>query len=53
MLTSRFQSYYGGSTVIVLYPPGEVVLDEDLVKNSTGLQMETLVSFGSHTESSK
>lgn len=27
---------YGGSTVIVLFPEGEVVLDEDLVRNSTG-----------------
>jgi phosphatidylserine decarboxylase len=27
---------YGGSTVIVLFPRGEVVLDEDLVRNSTG-----------------
>ena len=26
--------YYGGSTVIVVYPPGEVTLDEDLVHNS-------------------
>jgi phosphatidylserine decarboxylase len=38
--------YYGGSTVIVLYPPGEVVLDEDLVKNSTELNMETYVKVG-------
>jgi phosphatidylserine decarboxylase len=30
---------YGGSTVIVLFPRGEVVLDEDLVKNSTGGQV--------------
>ncbi|TAQ87979.1 hypothetical protein B7494_g3663 [Chlorociboria aeruginascens] len=41
--------YYGGSTVIVLYPPGEVVLDEDLVKNSTGLNMETYVKVGWRT----
>jgi phosphatidylserine decarboxylase len=27
---------YGGSTVIVLFPRGQVVLDEDLVRNSTG-----------------
>jgi phosphatidylserine decarboxylase len=27
---------YGGSTVIVLFPEGDVELDEDLVKNSTG-----------------
>jgi phosphatidylserine decarboxylase len=26
----------GGSTVIVLYPKGEVRLDEDLVANSVG-----------------
>lgn len=38
--------YYGGSTVIVLYPPGEVVLDEDLVKNSTEKGMETYVKVG-------
>lgn len=38
--------YYGGSTVIVLYPPGEVVLDEDLVKNSTEQNCETLVKVG-------
>ncbi|RDW64874.1 hypothetical protein BP6252_10525 [Coleophoma cylindrospora] len=38
--------YYGGSTVIVVYPPGEVQLDADLVKNSTELQMETLVKVG-------
>lgn len=37
---------YGGSTVIVLYPPGEVVLDEDLVKNSTEKVCETLVRVG-------
>lgn len=48
-LTSNFSSYYGGSTVIVLYPPGEVVLDEDLVKNSTELRMETLMKVGWRT----
>jgi phosphatidylserine decarboxylase len=37
---------YGGSTVIVLYPKGEVVLDEDLVKNSMEQHCETLVSVG-------
>lgn len=41
--------YYGGSTVIVLYPPGEVVLDEDLVKNSTELKMETYMKVGWRT----
>ena len=39
----------GGSTVIVLYPPGEVVLDEDLVKNSTELNVETLMKVGWRT----
>jgi phosphatidylserine decarboxylase len=38
--------YYGGSTVIVLYPRGEVVLDEDLVKNSTGHKCETYMKVG-------
>jgi phosphatidylserine decarboxylase len=38
--------YYGGSTVIVVYPPGEVVLDEDLVRHSTELGMETYMKVG-------
>lgn len=38
--------YYGGSTIIVLYPKGEVVLDEDLVKNSTQEKCETLMKVG-------
>jgi len=38
--------YYGGSTVLVLYPPGEVVLDQDLVRNSTGLKLETYMKVG-------
>lgn len=38
--------YYGGSTVIVLYPKGEVVLDQDLVKNSTQEKCETLMKVG-------
>lgn len=38
--------YYGGSTVIVLYPKGEVVLDEDLVRNSTNEKCETLMKVG-------
>jgi phosphatidylserine decarboxylase len=38
--------YFGGSTVIVLYPPGEVMLDEDLVKNSTEHKLETLMRVG-------
>jgi len=41
--------YYGGSTVIVIYPPGEVTLDEDLVRNSTEQQCETLVKVGWRT----
>jgi phosphatidylserine decarboxylase len=38
--------YYGGSTVIVLYPKGAVVYDEDIVKASTEQQCETLVRVG-------
>lgn len=38
--------YYGGSTVIVLYPQGEVQLDEDLVRNSTEQSCETLMKVG-------
>jgi phosphatidylserine decarboxylase len=38
--------YYGGSTVIVVYPPGEVVLDEDLVRHSTELGIETYMKVG-------
>jgi phosphatidylserine decarboxylase len=38
--------YYGGSTVIVLYPKGAVQLDEDLVKNSTEVGCETYVKVG-------
>lgn len=38
--------YYGGSTVIVLSPPGEVVLDSDLVANSTERGCETFVRVG-------
>lgn len=37
---------YGGSTVIVLYPKGEVELDKDLVKNSTDACCETYVKVG-------
>lgn len=37
---------YGGSTVIILYPPGEIELDGDLVKNSVEQQCETLVRVG-------
>lgn len=38
--------YYGGSTVIVLYPAGEVTLDEDLVCNSTEQECETYMKVG-------
>ena len=39
--------YYGGSTVVVLYPKGCAVLDEDIVRASTGEQpCETLVRVG-------
>lgn len=40
--------YYGGSTVLVLFPKSEVVLDEDLVKCSTDAAgpCETLVKVG-------
>jgi phosphatidylserine decarboxylase len=37
---------YGGSTVINVYPKNEVVLDQDLVKNSTEDQCETLMRVG-------
>jgi len=37
---------YGGSTVIALFPKGETVLDQDLVKNSTEQVCETLVRVG-------
>lgn len=38
--------YYGGSTVIVLYPKGEIKLDEDLVENSTAKNCETMMKVG-------
>ncbi|KAK4580267.1 hypothetical protein LTR86_000470 [Recurvomyces mirabilis] len=38
--------YYGGSTVIVVLPRGEVVLDRDLVANSAEQRCETLVKVG-------
>lgn len=40
--------YYGGSTVIVLFPPGErgAVMNQDLVKNSVTEQCETFVRVG-------
>jgi phosphatidylserine decarboxylase len=37
---------YGGSTVIVLCPRGEMVPDQDLVENSTQQNCETLVKVG-------
>lgn len=37
---------YGGSTVITLFPRGEVILDEDLIQNSTLYNCETLVKVG-------
>jgi phosphatidylserine decarboxylase len=37
---------YGGSTVIVVLPKGETVMDEDLVKNSVEEDCETLVQVG-------
>ena len=44
--------YYGGSTVIVLYPHGEVTLDEDLVKTSTDQVCETLMKVAWRTGAS-
>lgn len=41
--------YYGGSTVIVVYPCGEVILDKDLVKNSTEQRSETMMKVGWRT----
>lgn len=38
--------YYGGSTVITLFQKGEVVFDDDLLRNSTEQNCETLVSVG-------
>lgn len=40
----KFQ--YGGSTVITVFPPGEVLFDQDLVRNSTEQACETLVQVG-------
>lgn len=37
---------YGGSTVITVYPKGEVALDEDLVVNSIEQSCETLMKVG-------
>ena len=41
--------YYGGSTVIVLYPRGEIYLDDDLTRNSTEQACETLMKVGWRT----
>ena len=41
--------YFGGSTVIVLYPKGEVKIDDDLARNSTHDNCETLVKVGWRT----
>ena len=38
--------YYGGSTVIVVYPRGEVSLDRDLVRNSSEEKCETQMKVG-------
>ena len=38
--------YYGGSTVIVLYPKDEIMIDEDLVRHSTQDVCETLMKVG-------
>lgn len=37
---------YGGSTVIVLFPKGELQIDEDIARNSTEERCETLVKVG-------
>ena len=37
---------YGGSTVITVLPAGECLFDQDLVKNSTEQNCETLVQVG-------
>ena len=37
---------YGGSTVIVLYPRGEIDVDSDLIKNSTEESCETMMRVG-------
>lgn len=37
---------YGGSTVIVLYPKGDLKIDEDIARNSTEQKCETLVKVG-------
>ena len=37
---------YGGSTVIVLYPIGEIKIDEDLLRNSAEENCETMMRVG-------
>ena len=37
---------YGGSTVIVLYPRGEIKIDEDLLRNSAEENCETVMRVG-------
>ena len=37
---------YGGSTVIVLYPRGEIKIDEDLLRNSAEENCETMMRVG-------
>ena len=37
---------YGGSTVIVVYPKGEVILDDDLLRHSADHKCETLMKVG-------
>lgn len=38
--------YYGGSTVLVLYPKGEIQIDQDIAHNSANEHCETLVKVG-------
>lgn len=38
--------YYGGSTVITVFPKDEIVFDDDLVRNSTDKTCETLMKVG-------
>ena len=38
--------YYGGSTVVVLYPKNEIQFDEDLIKNSVEQNCETMMKVG-------
>jgi phosphatidylserine decarboxylase len=42
---------YGGSTVVVLYPKEDVILDDDLVRNSTEQACETMMRVGWSTGS--